>query len=315
MEAFGSAFARLPYFNPLMMINRSETCAATKLSQCRFLGVNMNDISEKFDRPAEYSPDLSVDEWRARKTVIEQVERLSGKKGLPWVPILSKYEIARGSAKKERDWGHLLFINATTTRFLLVMMFPDECQCGNLSHHDYDALTKYHANKLLCLAKYIWHTEQPPDWIRAIYLTPRSGYTIPAAFVQWEADEADSGAALGTFSHCYHIPTASLTPSLTPSEIERIDAVTKRDANKQTPASVREAVTAKKGEGKPEVMGDAWKAGVVRACAFCETMPKSGGKVKLMTCGRCKLVQYCSEECQKKAWPAHKHFCKKSADA
>ncbi|KAJ6506706.1 hypothetical protein C8R45DRAFT_1090387 [Mycena sanguinolenta] len=310
MEAFGSAFAGLPYFNPLMMVNRSETCAATKLAQCRFLGVNTNDITDKFQREPEYFSDLTEDEWRARKTVIEQVARLTETQNLPWVPILSKYEIARGSAKKERDWGHLLFINGTTTRYLLVMIFPDECQCGNFSHHDYDALTKYHANKLLCLAKYIWHTEQPPNWIRATYLTPTSGYTIPPAFVRWLQKEQGDSTALAGLERCYHIDANDVIPALTLSEVERIDAVLKRSEDEKTPAAVRDALI---GKEKPDVQGAAWKAGVVRACAFCETMPAPGGTLKLMTCSRCKLVQYCSKECQTKAWPAHKHFCKKPA--
>ncbi|KAF8206792.1 hypothetical protein K438DRAFT_2013872 [Mycena galopus ATCC 62051] len=310
MEAFGSAFAGLPYFNPLMMVNRSETCAATKLAQCRGLGVNMNDISQKFERGPEHSPDLSEYEWRARKTVIEQVERLTETQDLPWVPILSKYEIARGSAKKERDWGHLLFINGTTTNYLLVMIFPDECQCGNFSHHDYDALTKYHANKLLCLAKARYIPLPPPDWIRATYLTPTSGYTVPPALVRWLGNEQSSSAALAGLERCYHIDAADATPALTPSEAERIDAVLKRSAAEQTPAAVRAAVI---GTEKPDVQGGAWKAGVVRPCAYCEAVPVPGGTLKLMACSRCKLVQYCSKECQAKAWPAHKHFCKKPA--
>ena len=78
-----------------MMVNRSETCATTKLAQCRFLGVNMNDITEKFQRGPEHSSDLTEDEWRARKTVIDQVGRLTETQDLPWLPILSKYEVRR----------------------------------------------------------------------------------------------------------------------------------------------------------------------------------------------------------------------------
>ncbi len=37
------------------------------------------------------------------------------------------------------------------------------------------------------------------------------------------------------------------------------------------------------------------------------------GKVKLQKCGRCKMVSYCSQECQRTHWPAHKKVCKKLA--
>ncbi|KAJ7202385.1 hypothetical protein GGX14DRAFT_654369 [Mycena pura] len=308
MEAFGSAFAGLPYFNPLMIVNRSETCATTKLEQCRSFGVNMNDITEKFQRFPEDSPDLTKEEWRARKTVIQQVERLTETRDLPWLPILSKYEVRRVLTVPQRDWGHLLFINGTTTQYLLVMIFPDECQCGNFSHHDYDALTKYHANKFLCLAKYIWHTEQPPRWyvIRATYLTPTSGYTIPPAFVRWQ----DGSTAFAGLERCYHIDANDITPALSLSEVERIDAILKRSEDEKTPAAVRDALI---GKQKPDVQGAAWKTGVVRACAFCEAVPAPGATLKLMTCARCKLVQYCGKGCQAKAWPAHKHFCNKPA--
>lgn len=45
---------------------------------------------------------------------------------------------------------------------------------------------------------------------------------------------------------------------------------------------------------------------------ICHGCRKSqGGSVqKLSACARCKAVSYCSKECQKKDWPAHKRVCK-----
>lgn len=47
----------------------------------------------------------------------------------------------------------------------------------------------------------------------------------------------------------------------------------------------------------------------VACCAFCK---RGGTDVKLSRCARCGAVQYCSRECQKQDWPAHKQCCKQS---
>eukprot|EP01136_Pigoraptor_vietnamica_P036606 Opistho-1_new@103421 len=40
------------------------------------------------------------------------------------------------------------------------------------------------------------------------------------------------------------------------------------------------------------------------ACAAC-----GKGDVKLLKCGACLVVRYCSRECQKAAWPQHRQAC------
>lgn len=41
---------------------------------------------------------------------------------------------------------------------------------------------------------------------------------------------------------------------------------------------------------------------------MCETTGVS------LVCSRCKVLHYCSKECQSKHWPAHKTLCKKESD-
>lgn len=85
------------------MVNTSETCAATRLAQCRSLGISMNDVSQKFMRSPEAAPDLSEADFMARKEVIGQVSRwCHDNKTKPamiykneWAPILYRYEVLR----------------------------------------------------------------------------------------------------------------------------------------------------------------------------------------------------------------------------
>ncbi|KAG6920258.1 hypothetical protein DXG01_005027 [Tephrocybe rancida] len=41
-------------------------------------------------------------------------------------------------------------------------------------------------------------------------------------------------------------------------------------------------------------------------CSYCYL---DAGRDKVKTCARCRVVRYCSRECQKAAWPAHKKCC------
>ena len=42
-------------------------------------------------------------------------------------------------------------------------------------------------------------------------------------------------------------------------------------------------------------------------CFKCHT--KVTGKKKLLKCGNCHAITYCSKECQKEDWPRHKWNC------
>ena len=48
----------------------------------------------------------------------------------------------------------------------------------------------------------------------------------------------------------------------------------------------------------------------IRKCAFCKA-----NKSKLLRCGRCKAVYYCSVDCQRPHWKTHKKICKKKQKA
>jgi hypothetical protein len=47
-----------------------------------------------------------------------------------------------------------------------------------------------------------------------------------------------------------------------------------------------------------------------RQCCQCSKIDDPT-ELKFMVCSRCKIVYYCSQECQKLDWQKHKLFCKK----
>lgn len=46
---------------------------------------------------------------------------------------------------------------------------------------------------------------------------------------------------------------------------------------------------------------------LLRDCGLCNSTEKKRGDYQ--SCSRCKVVQYCSKECQKKDWKLHKRVC------
>ncbi|KZT27380.1 hypothetical protein NEOLEDRAFT_1130917 [Neolentinus lepideus HHB14362 ss-1] len=314
MEDLASAFSGLPYFNPMMMINRSGTCATTKLTQCTGFGVYQLDISAKFDQDPEGVPDLTKEDFLARKQVVDEVaawvDAHQNKEPQviyknEWVPILYQYEVVKGSAKRNRDWGHLIFTDLTLKRYLLVMCFGEPtCGCGNPFHHDYDAIVKWHADRFMSLLKYIHHEDPKPLWVRATYTTTPKRSLDPDFLNSLEGPKDGTK----TSPPIFHITAENFVPSLLSSEIEKIDNLRSQSSKKRPPSSVMAAVLGKK-EDRPAMKAfTAANEKNPRQCAYCEKV----GTHDMPRCGRCKLVRYCSPECQKQAWPNHKVFCKKA---
>lgn len=54
-------------------------------------------------------------------------------------------------------------------------------------------------------------------------------------------------------------------------------------------------------------VGEQAGAGASHCCTRCQT---SGLETKLLLCGKCRQARYCSRDCQKADWPAHKAACK-----
>jgi len=51
-----------------------------------------------------------------------------------------------------------------------------------------------------------------------------------------------------------------------------------------------------------------------KECALCGKKEDPQQEVKLLGCGQCLVIFYCSKEHQKDDWPRHKSICKKLAE-
>ena len=63
-------------------------------------------------------------------------------------------------------------------------------------------------------------------------------------------------------------------------------------------------------DGKPIRASGSGASLTGKRCAHCEVEEVAGSNLKLMQCGGCKSVWYCSAVCQKVHWPEHKKPCK-----
>lgn len=111
-------------FNPMMFVNMSGTCATSKLIQCRDFGCYQVDISSKFDQPPGRVPDLSRDDFLARKNVLrgrgaweEETRRMGTDRvyvrGMLYSTKLSKLSLrfgVRSSKPLQNGWCTISFV-------------------------------------------------------------------------------------------------------------------------------------------------------------------------------------------------------------
>ncbi|KAJ4488445.1 hypothetical protein J3R30DRAFT_3280347 [Lentinula aciculospora] len=263
-------------FSPMMMVNRSENCATRRLSQCTSFGVSTNDISQKFYGDPDDATDLSELDFYARKAVIEEVaewcDENEGKKpeaihNNRWTQILYRYEIVKSSAKRPvRD---MVFTDGTISRFLFVMIFPETCDSGNFSHHDYDTMTKYQADRFMSLLTYLHHDIQSLSRVRATYTTPERKFKLNIDFLTKLGSPTSS-----IKPSIWHVTSDEFVPCLSASELDKMDNVVAQgeSSKTRTTQSVRDKVLGS-AETKPNVSSH-WKHRNPRQCDLCQTISR-----------------------------------------
>ncbi|RDB27272.1 hypothetical protein Hypma_004292 [Hypsizygus marmoreus] len=298
--------------NPLKIMTVSDdACAASTLIQYRMFrdyGV-CTSVDSLFDAPPETLPEgPSRERYLARKSVIAWFKAHERQ----WTPILYRYEIVKASAKRERDWGHLIFVDMSLCRFLLVMVYPSICDCGECgtNRHDYEAMTKYHAHRFMSLLKCVYHDLEIEGWVRATYTTPEQNYTLDPKFASpFEPPDINSTEDAGSIPRppIICVKSDNFVPCLLLSELEKIDNLRAQDLDspgQSIPPHVRAQVLGSK-DARPGV-GSVWQQRNSRRCSHCGILKEKN----LMLCSKCKLDYYCGRECQKLAWPSHKRFCR-----
>jgi hypothetical protein len=116
--------------------------------------------------------------------------------------------------------------------------------------------------------------------IRATYTTRSNEYKLDPVFL----DSHDPPAAVGVKGESpwiYHVTPENFTPSLLPSELEKIDNLLARGTLTSIPTSVRDEVIGTK-ETRPDVSA-AWKQRNPRQCGYCA----KHGETTLSVCARC----------------------------
>jgi len=227
--------------------------------------------------------------------------------------VLYHYELYRGAATAEQDYGHLVFTEATQTKYLLVNIYGSEaCDCGSPYHQDYAAMVKLQAQRFMNLLVYLQGEKGPrPKWVRATFTTAKR----PAWHPKFLTKTGIPNRLTSTYAPIVHLTADDLIPSLRSKDLARINNTISKSAEalaqyvrEEDRARVLDDRAAKTSHVTPHLA----KKETQKGCAGCDTW---GPAKKLKFCNGCHLVQYCSQQCQRNHWDYHKLVCSKTVPA
>ncbi|BGP18650.1 40S ribosomal protein S26 [Rhodosporidiobolus nylandii] len=309
MDAMNSLFSQMPGFNPLMNFNLSEISAVKRLLQLPYLGVSTNDVRGKFSKPDWQTTDIDPESKRIMGETVKAVDKITAAnpklKAMGWTPVHYIYELYRGHAKRETDYGHLVFVDNTVTRFLLIRVHGSvKCSNGNCPlDHDYSELVDLQARQFYALAKYLPIPEV--KWVRATF-TSAEHRSVPSDFFDFDAG---SRPTEGLNPGISHISPDNFKPCLSSEDVDSIDAFLGSCSKPVPSQEVKKLVLVPKGQRAtdydPVFLPPEMTVEPKRFCAGCRELKETS---ELKRCSRCKAVFYCGRQCQVSHFQYHKAY-------
>ncbi|BGP02448.1 hypothetical protein NBRC10513v2_006093 [Rhodotorula toruloides] len=315
-----SAFTSLSQLHRQMkvpMLYRNETSAAVKLLNCVLFGISQCTIEMQFNgsrgNTTPYSGEMHAQMWAVTRDVLRTLKSMPDEAKSWWTPILYFWEPVQGYATHESEFSQLVFADATLSRFLIVEVRDRTiCPCCDKPETIlYDEYLRFSAQRLLNVITYL-PLPNKPNSVRATYKTNENP-VVPPAFYNFSSGTilSDSEAAIPKPS-ILHLTPQDLVPMFTPGDLVALDCTTLRKDEQVPSKEIRDLVCVKKGEEWTTRWSTANKV-VGKADPMIRTLCLGCGKYDTantrLRCTACRMVFYCSAECQRTHWPEHKHEC------
>ncbi|TFK74178.1 hypothetical protein BDN72DRAFT_103214 [Pluteus cervinus] len=141
-----------------------------------------------------------------------------------------------------------------------------------------------------------------------------AGY-IPLSLGAFESPICSCGAGVGTEefrkvkewkAFAPYVTRMAISPLFPPSYLQSVAGIDRRLAERAGNSNLKQEPWAGISDD-PAVTSPARTLNdKLEQCAACR---KRSGEAKLLVCGRCKKVLYCSQDCQKRVWKKHKTEC------
>ncbi|GAA5961138.1 hypothetical protein JCM3765_001240 [Sporobolomyces pararoseus] len=297
--------------------NLSETIGIKRMLQIPLLGTLNNDVSSKLYKPDSNTRDLHPEDKAERRRVYElfmkHCEGDPALKSMNWTLVLFKYEISHGSGRFVLDWGQMVFVDNTATRWILVNCYGDrKCNCcNNPLENDYEEIMRTQSLRFLNALSYLPSLPKV-QWVRSTFTTKHYPQLHPLIF---DFSKTTSISVLNGVPPLLHFTPSALEPGFTETDLLRIDSFLKafgfqppNDTIKQK-VLVPERLAHLPHPGKPvapRTLSPVMNQPVKRECQGCG---RPFGFDALKYCTGCYGVLFCSSECQKRNWKVHKLVC------
>ena len=322
----------------LSFVNQSETCATTRILQVRLMGLEMADVSRNLKIAKEAAAGGHESLFPLLHQVVQKAKKLvRGTAYAGLTPVMFLWELTRGAgANHAHNYGRLMLCDNSARRWWSL-----EPGCDDGSHVCEHSMAQAHrrADSLWCLLTYLGYT---PEFVR--YFVHNEQAELPASLFAPCGD----GAQLAVDCTALTPGEVNATQHrrvLTRAMLHQVDATVAKDriglvadlrkaAFAQAVAAggaslascLRDTVCCDHTPGAGSRVGapsaldvalDGFSGQLppvddyrVRTeCARCKLARVDAPEGRLLLCGRCRLVAYCSRDCQRAHWGSHKHVC------